>query len=183
MKSRKTLSIALASVLVFAVPLQGQIKQSSASGFMIQIERELEGNAQQAYEKLVQDFSIWYDANHSYSGKAENLSIDLDKRCMLEQLPEGGFVSHMELVFHQPGKMLRLTGGLGPLQEMGVSGALTFGFKDTEKGAIVTMTYYVSGADFLQLDKIAKPVNQVLGIQLDRFQKHCAGQLNSPKAD
>ena len=152
---------------------QGQVTQSSQTGFQIRIERELECNAQVAYQKLVNEFNQWYDASHSYSQKAENLSLDLDKHCMLETLPDGGFVRHMEIVFHQPGKLMRMTGGLGPLQGMGVSGAMTYAFTPEGDKSKVTMTYTVSGADFLQLDKIAIPVNQVLGLQLDRFQKHC----------
>ena len=45
---------------------------------------------------------------------------------MYEKLPDGGFVRHLQIVYYQPGKSLRLTGGLGPLQELGVHGSLVF---------------------------------------------------------
>lgn len=158
-----------------------QVVESSANGFLIQTSHELELNAERAYSAFVDGFSDWYDASHSYSGKAENLSLDLEKHCMLERLSDGGFVRHMEIVFHQPGKLLRMTGGLGPLQGMGVSGAMTFTFSESAGKSKIEMAYSVSGADHLKLDKIAAPVNQVLNIQLGRFQKYCE-QLNSEES-
>ena len=106
--------------------LHAQIKESSTNVFLIQSSRMVDLTADKAYAAFVNDFSKWYDASHSYSGKPENLSLDLKRHCMLEKLDDGGFVRHMEIVFHQPGKMFRMTGGLGPLQGMGVSGAMTF---------------------------------------------------------
>ncbi|MEM7456559.1 MAG: ATPase [Planctomycetota bacterium] len=146
---------------------------SSSDGFQIQITRQLDVDAGTAYSKLVEEFSMWYDASHSYSGEAANLSLDLEEKCMLERLPDGGYVRHMEIVFHQPGKVFRMTGGLGPLQGMGVTGALTYEFVEGDEGTEVKMTYNVSGASSLQLDAIAVPVNQVLGLQMDRFANHC----------
>ena len=221
-----TRSLWITRFFVFAVVvwapsiLTAQIVRSSPSGFQIKIERKVPLDTVSAYQKFVSGFNQWYDANHSYSGKAENLSLDLKKACMLEKLPDGGFVRHMEIVVHQPGKTLRMTGGLGPLQSMGVSGALTLTFEAVSNDVVsketpeqqpleplapppshsvdgltnlgskkfiptdpkgiqppafqtmVTMQYIVTGADFLQLDKIAVPVNKVLGVQMDRFQRY-----------
>lgn len=157
---------------------EAQVVESSANGFLIQSSHELELGSQEAYAAFVDGFSNWYDASHSYSGQAENLSLDLEKHCMLERLADGGFVRHMEIVFHQPGSVLRMTGGLGPLQGMGVSGAMTFTFSETAEASKVEMAYSVSGADHLKLDKIAGPVDQVLKIQLDRFQTYCRSLKN-----
>ena len=99
----------------------GQVTKSSASGFVIEIQQKVNVDSKTAYSKFVTDFSKWYDASHSYSQNANNLSLNLAKQCMYEKLDDGGFVRHMEIVFHQPAKMLRLTGGLGPLPGMGVA--------------------------------------------------------------
>jgi len=153
--------------------VSAEVKVASKTGFQTVATCTVDLAAAQAYQKLIADFSTWYDASHSYSGQPENLSQDLEKACMLETLPDGGYVRHMEIVYHQPGKMLRMTGGLGPLQGMGVSGALSFAFAETDGKTNVTLTYNVSGADFLQLDKIAAPVDGVLASQLKRFEAHC----------
>lgn len=164
----------------FGFLLDAQVTESSADGFVIKTSHDLELGSKEAYAAFVDGFSEWYDASHSYSGKAENLSLDLEKNCMLETLPDDGFVRHMEIVFHQPGQVLRMTGGLGPLQGMGVSGAMTFTFSETGGQSKVTMEYYVSGAKHLKLDQIADPVNQVLNGQLTRFQTYC-GNLKNEK--
>ncbi len=160
-------------ISLIATVANAQVQESGADGFHIEIKRELEVDAETAYDALVNDFSKWYDASHSYSGKAENISIDLNSHCMLETLPDGGFVRHMEMVFHQPGKVFRMAGGLGPLQGLGVSGAMTFAFVEVKGNAKLTMTYHVSGAEHLQLDALSGPVNRVLNGQLDRFQSYC----------
>ena len=165
------------TLMLVGVPLQAeaQIVQASSTGFQLEIKKDLPLTPKLAYQKFVKDFNQWYDASHSYSGQAENLSLDLERACMREKLPNGGYVRHMEIVYHQPGKMFRMTGGMGPLQGLGVSGAMTYTFEPTgEQGTTVKMTYIVSGADFLKLDKLAVPVNSVLTDQLNRFQKHCS---------
>ena len=171
----KTLATALVLSCV-SVQLPAQVKESSSNGFLIQSSRQVECSAEDAYRFFVEDFANWYDASHSYTSKAENLTLDLDRHCMLERLPNDGFVRHMEIVFHQHGKILRMTGGLGPLQGMGVAGAMTFSFAEQEGKTKISMMYSVSGGDHLKLEKIAEPVNQVLGVQLDRFRDYCSGQ-------
>lgn len=153
--------------------VSAEVKVASPTGFQTVATCTVDLAADEAYQKLIADFSTWYDASHSYSGRPENLSLDLERSCMLEKLPDGGYVRHMEIVYHQPGKMLRMTGGLGPLQGMGVAGALSFAFAEADGQTTVTLTYNVSGADFLQLDKIAAPVDGVLAAQLKRFGAHC----------
>ena len=165
----------VAFLLLTPTTAWADVTESSKTGFRLASAVDVELDSIEAYEVFVEDFSKWYDVGHSYTGKAENLTLDFEKSCMFEKLPDGGFVRHMEIVFHQPGKMLRLTGGLGPLQEMGVAGALTFAFEQ-ESGARKTkvrMTYVVSGADFLALEQLAAPVNAVLADQLRRFRQHC----------
>lgn len=149
------------------------VTQSYEDGFVITIVRTTTLSPDKAYSRFVDDFASWYDASHSYTEDAKNLSLDLEKQCMLEKLPDGGFVRHMEIAIHQPGVMLRLTGGLGPLQRRGVSGALTVNFRKVDEKTEVAMSYYVCGAKFLQLPMIAEPVDQVLTGQMDRFKTFC----------
>ena len=84
----------------------------------------------------------------------------------------------MEIVFYQPGKTLRLAGGLGPLQGMGVSGALTFQFELKNGQTEITLTYNVSGRSALALDKIAPVVDSVLAAQLERLATYCDEQAD-----
>ena len=72
------------------------------------------------YNSIVDDVGLWWDSSHTFSGNAENLSID-DKAggCFCENLENGGSVRHLEVVFVDPGKTLRMIGGLGPLSSDG----------------------------------------------------------------
>ena len=153
-----------------------EISAKAADGFVAMGKESVGLPPGEAYKVFVEQFSEWYDVEHTYTGKKQNLALDLKRACLLERLPQDGFVRHMEVVFHQPGKVLRLSGGLGPLQAMGVSGMLTFEFKPTEKGCMVSFTYFVSGAKHLKLDQVAGPVDQVLNSQIARFSAYCKRQ-------
>lgn len=177
-------AIGILPLIMILIPqtLHAEVKQSGPDGFSVVLERETELGADEAYRMMVEDFSTWYDASHSYSGKAENLSLDLERHCFFEKLPDGGFVRHMEILFHQPGNKLIMSGGLGPLMPMGVSGALTFDFVGSESGTKIRLTYNVTGASHQQLDRIATPVNGVLAIQLDRLKQHLDSKIPASAA-
>ena len=78
----------------------------------------------------------------------------------------------MTVAYVNPGKAVRLTGGLGPLQQMGVSGTLSFqfvGISDTE--TMIVQEYRVSGYYSEGLDTLAAVVDQVQTAQLLSLQK------------
>lgn len=126
----------------------------------------LDANA--AYERLVR-IEAWWDGEHTYSGQAANLKLAATPGgCWCEQLADGGFVEHMRVIYAQPGKVLRLDGGLGPLQGVGARGVLTYTLKPEGTGTKVTMTYVVIGAAG-SLDKLAAPVDGVMGQAMQRY--------------
>ncbi len=163
----------VAWILMPQTAVLAEVKSKAPDGFQIRIDRKSAESPQETMKVLVHRFNEWWDASHSYSGDPKNLSMDLQQRCMLEQLPDGGFVRHMEIVFYQPGKLLRLSGGLGPLQGMGVQGALTFSLESNGQGTQIRLTYNVAGAELMQLDQVAAAVDQVLTEQMDRLQETC----------
>jgi hypothetical protein len=119
----------------------------------------------------------WWSKEHTFSGDPENLSIDVRPGgCWCERLRSGGFVRHMELVYAAPGRTLVFAGALGPLQAMGVSGAMTVRFEPEGKGAKVTMLYNVSGYAPKGWREMAPSVDAVLGEQMARYAKRAAGQ-------
>lgn len=164
-----------------ALPLNAlaEVQQSGAGGFVIKSSATTALAPEAVYDTLTQAISRWWDANHTYSGDAANLAIDLKKGWFLERMPDGGFVRHMEVVVHRPARQLRMAGGLGPLQGMGVHGALTFELSQRDGSTVIDLTYSVSGFDGLNLDKIAPAVDRVLSEQLDRLSTHCTQQANS----
>jgi hypothetical protein len=75
---------------------------------------------------------------------------------------------------HEGVRTLRLSGGLGPLQELGAVGILTFTVAPVASGAKVTMTYRVTGDDGLGLDQMAPLVDMVLMEQFGRLNRYSA---------
>ncbi len=163
--------LVMSAVVFCQAPVDAEVLGSAANGFQIAIKIEISGSRQQVYDGFVENVGQWWDAGHTYSGDSNNLYIEAEEKGWFgEHLPDGGFVQHLRVVFVQPGEAIRLTGGLGPLQEMGVDGALTIRLKQTaENQTELTLIYSVSGFDPNGLDRIASPVDQVLSGQMLRL--------------
>ena len=115
----------------------------------------------------------WWDSAHTWSGAARNLSLEARAGgCFCEKLANGGSVQHARVVFAQPGQLLRLDGALGPLQEMPVTGLLTYSLAPDGPGTRITMTYAVAGALTLDSAKLAPLVDQVMTSQLERLRNY-----------
>ena len=152
--------------------LVAEVKDSSAVGFTIQDTLMISAAPLEVYHALVADIGAWWDPMHTFSGDANNLSLD-DRAggCFCEKLKNGGSVRHLEVVFADPGKTLRMIGGLGPLQAMAVSGSMTWSFSKTDDGSMVTLTYSVGGYRFDGLQKMATLVDKVMVEQLKRLKE------------
>lgn len=118
--------------------------------------------------------SRWWDPEHTWSGSARNLSLQMQAGgCFCETLPGGGSIQHGRVIYAQPGVLLRLDAPLGPLQEMPVTGVLTFKLAPAAGGGTqVTMTYRVAGSFTMESAKLAPLVDQVMRIQLERLKAH-----------
>lgn len=118
----------------------------------------------------------WWSGAHSFSGDAENFVLDARAGgCFCEMLPanadrsEPGSVKHLEVLFVDPGKAIRLAGALGPLQSEPVRGVLTITLKPVENGTRILFEYAVGGPSRFEQDAIAPAVDGVIGEQLARL--------------
>jgi hypothetical protein len=94
-----------------------------------------------AYAALLQP-ARWWSSEHTFSGSAAKLTLDARAGgCWCETLTDGGSVEHMRVVYVAPGRVLRLRGALGPLQGLGVEGAMTLSVKAGASGADITLSY------------------------------------------
>ncbi len=163
----------LVSLLIICPTANAEIIGSAPVGFQIEITAETAASPSVVYQAIIKDIDKWWDPAHSYSGKAENLYFDSGADgCFGERLPDGGFVRHLELVHLETDRTVRLTGGLGPLQEMGVDGALTIHLEPTDAGTEIRLNYNVSGYALAGLDLIAPAVDRVLDEQLSGLQTY-----------
>jgi hypothetical protein len=159
---------AAALVMLSATSAEAKVLAKGPTGFLVEYTVELKADAKTATDAFV-DIGAWWGASHTYSGDSKNLAIGLKPGgCWCETLPDGRFVQHMAVVNTAPG-MLVFSGGLGPLQFMGVSGSLHVTFKETAGKTKVTMRYDVGGRDDKNFEGISKGVDAVLAEQFARY--------------
>ena len=92
--------------------------------------------------------------------------------CWCEKLPKGGGVEHGRVVNVAPGSLLRLHAALGPLQELAVTGSLTWEIMPGASGSTLTMTYVVGGYTQGGLAALADPVDKVMMQQVQALKTH-----------
>lgn len=166
---------------VVGPPAGAEVIESAASGFSVKSVARIAASPDRVYAALVQDVGRWWDPAHTYSGDSRNLSIDPKPGgCFCERLGEQGGVQHLTVVFVAPRQRLRLAGGLGPLQETGVAGSLTWDFAVRDDATEVTVTYVVGGYRPGGLQALASPVDSVLNGQLQRLKNFVEGRTPPP---
>ena len=159
---------ALVVLFLLAVPAFSEVKDSSAGGFTVGTTLQVKGAPDEVFRKLL-NVSRWWSGKHTYSGDARNLALDARPGgCWCEKLPNGG-VMHMQVLTVMPGQLLVLSGGLGPLQQMGASGAMTFKLAKSERGTTIEFLYVVSGYTPKGLAALAPIVDSVLMEAMSRL--------------
>jgi len=170
--SLRIMTIAGISVL-FAAGASAEVQHSSPDGFVVKHVVIIEAPVNQVFATLHRDVGAWWHPDHTFSGDSKRLSIDLKAGgCLCEELPDGGGVQHLEVVYVEPNHRIRFTGGLGPLQEMAVSGSMTWEVVKSESGSEFTWTYTVGGYYHAGIENLAGPVDSVLGDQLMRMKNY-----------
>jgi hypothetical protein len=163
--------IAIAASALLAGAAHAEVTDRSAAGFEVTEKATIAAPAAQVYAALLTP-GAWWASQHSWSGSAKNLSIDLAAGCFCETLPKG-FVRHMTVVFADGANTLRLFGGLGPMQFTGASGHMAFVLKPAGDRTELTLTYDVGGyAKGGLAEKWAAPVDGVLGEAVGRLKAY-----------
>lgn len=143
------------------------VKDSAKDGFTIENEQVVPVDAATAWQALVEDVDHWWPKDHSWWGAASTLSIQARAGGCFCEVAGAQQAQHMTVTFVDPGKTLRMTGGLGPLQGMGVSGALEFRLAAAEGGGTrITLYYRAGGYAPDDLGQLAAVVDKVQGLQL-----------------
>lgn len=164
---RSIRAVAMVAALGACGIAQATVKDSSASGFTVENVEVVPVDADTAWKALVHDVDRWWPKDHSWWGQASKLSIDARAGGCFCEMAGAQQAQHMAVSFVDPGKTLRLLGGLGPLQGMGVHGALEFRLApDDGGGTRITMSYRAGGYSPDDLGKFAPVVDKVQAQQL-----------------
>lgn len=149
----------------------GRAAEIASNGFLVRHELIIGAPAAKVYEALIDQVGAWWSEQHTYSGDSRNLSIDpRPGGCFCERLANGG-VEHMRVVHLRQNQMVRMVGGLGPLQGSGVSGSMTWRLSPVEHGTRLELTYSVGGFMNGGFEGIAPAVERVLGEQAARLKR------------
>ena len=154
---------ALAITCCIVTAADADVLDAAPGGFTISHKTEISASRTDVYNAAVDNIGDWWSDDHTLSGNAGNMYIAARTQgCFCERLGSAGGVVHLIVTFVNPGVILRLTGGLGPLGLLGVSGNMTWEFEDSEDGTMMTLNYAVGGYYAGGLDSIAEAVNGVL---------------------
>jgi uncharacterized protein YndB with AHSA1/START domain len=161
-KKASRLALALAAMLLVPQVPAAEVVDSSATGFTLKSTVPIAASPDRVYAALL-DVGRWWGREHTYSGDSRNLTLDARiGGCFCETLPGGGGVEHGRVVNIAPGRLLRLSAALGPLQELAVTGSWTWEIAMNGAGSTVTMTYAVGGYAPGGVHALASVVDQVL---------------------
>ncbi|MEM9207846.1 MAG: ATPase [Pseudomonadota bacterium] len=153
-----------------AATVRAEVLDAAPGGFSTQSVLETPRSRIEVFDAFVNNIGAWWNPDHTVSGTAEALYLEpRPMGCFCESLGSGAGLVHMTVTFVNPGVLLRLSGGLGPLGLLGTSGNMTIEFEDVDVGTRVTLRYVVGGYAPDGLASLAGPVDSVLGDQLRRF--------------
>lgn len=163
---------------VVAVPARAEVVATSEIGFVSRNVADVTATPYEAWTALVSP-AKWWNKSHSWSGDAAGFYMDAQAGgcfCELLPVPDGapegtrrGSVEHMRVIFADPGRVMRLSGALGPLQGDAVVGTLTVTFKPVEGGTRITWEYAVGGFMRMRTDQIGPGADAMLADQLSRL--------------
>jgi hypothetical protein len=161
------------SLLLIATPASAEVVSASSNGFEVRETVNLVVPANVAFA----DMPAWWDPEHTYSGKSQNLSLNLEPGgCLCERFPDGGGIEHMRVTYLDPGKRVVLTGALGPLLYEATAGVMDVQVKSTAGGSQLTLDYRAAGFAKGGGDKLATVVDQVLAEQMKRLRTYATSR-------
>jgi len=144
----------------------GEVLFLAETGFIVENKTVVTASREDTWRVFTQDVDRWWPADHTWWGEASKLSIDAKAGGCFCENHENKSAEHMRVSFVEPTRVLRMLGGLGPLQGLGMYGALEWTFKNGGQGTEVTMSYKVNGINPEGFEVLASIVDRVQALQL-----------------
>jgi uncharacterized protein YndB with AHSA1/START domain len=165
------ITVALAFTL-FQQTATADVVDSGPGGLTVKITTNIHAAPADVYQRLVHNIGDWWSPAHTFSGDSHNLKIEeRPQGCFCETL-KNGMVRHMEVIYYEPGKVLRLSGGMGPLQAMAVTVVATFSLTPESDGTKLELVYTVGGYSPQGLAGLAPILDRVMTEQVGRLKTY-----------
>ncbi|MGV3578808.1 hypothetical protein [Brevundimonas sp.] len=153
--------VATLAIVCAATSVSAEVVSKSDDAFVLNFEQRVEASPDVILSTIARP-AAWWSSDHTYSGSAENITLDLRPGgCWCEGLPGGG-VKHGEVLLVWPEqRQIRFEAPFGPLQAMGADAILTMSWADAEGGSsrLFKWTLVVRGAE---VGAMADPVHGVM---------------------
>lgn len=148
-------------------PVSADVLYTEDRAFAVENRVQIQQPADLVWQTLVQQVDEWWPKDHSWWGGAFSIEPTAGG-CFCERQGEQS-AQHMMISLVDPGVLLRMTGGLGPLQGLGLSGTLDWQLTPVEGNSeitLVTLTYRINGYMPGGFAALAPVVDQVQALQL-----------------
>lgn len=147
-------------------PATAEVKSASPAGFLIENVEVAPVETATAWSALVNDVDRWWPKDHAWWGEESTLSIEPRAGGCFCEIAGERQARHLTVTVADPPTLLRLTGGLGPLQGMGLHGALEWRLEPVEEGTRISMRYQAGGYSPDDLSRLAPIVDRVQAAML-----------------
>ncbi|AOG00189.1 polyketide cyclase / dehydrase and lipid transport family protein [Blastomonas sp. RAC04] len=178
----RTALAVLALATLAAAPAHAEVTAQSDNGFAVKHSVTVAVDPDAAFAML-RTPAKWWDKDHTWTGSADNLYMDAQAGgCFCELIPNEattesgapqrtlrGSVQHMQILYVDPGKLLRLSGALGPLQGEAMAGTMTVSLAPIKGGTRLTFEYVAGGFMRMPQGEMAPAVDGVIGAQASRL--------------
>lgn len=182
----------LVTLTALPTSLAAKVTDSSDAGFAVAHTAQVAATPDDVWTMLRAP-EKWWSSDHSWSGDAKNFWMDMQAGgCFCETLPGKGepadksgrgSVQHARIILAKPGRTLRMSGALGPLQGEAMTGTMTISIAPTTSGgSAIRFDYVVGGYMRLPQKEISVAVDTVIGEQLTGLAKALGGALPVAKA-
>jgi len=178
--NRACIALVSMSTAMLALPVRAEVKDASASGFTIENSVVVPLDASTAWQALVGNVDSWWPKDHTWWGRASRLTIDPRAGGCFCEVAGDRQAQHMQVVLADPPGLLRMIGGLGPLQGIGLSGVLEWRMTAVDGGTRITLRYRAGGYAPDDLSKLAAAVDGVQALQLGGLAKYLRDHLPQP---
>lgn len=132
-------------IFFFSGAVFADVTSKGDTGFNLVITAEVSASPMEAYNQFLR-VDEWWVESHSYFGDRQNFSIEASAGGCFCERSENREVLHMLVTFINPGEEIKMTGGLGPLQMLGIHGGMSWRFEPLDDGGTrIVQTYNVTG--------------------------------------
>lgn len=165
-----------------SLPAHAEVRATGETGFNSYHVAEVDAPPAVVWKRLMTP-KDWWNKDHSWTGSTDGFYIEPKVGgCFCEAIQEKnaagkvvtvGGVEHMRVIYYHPEHVLRMQGGLGPLQSEAVFAVLTVAMAATNdgKGTKISFSYNVGGYMRQGVPGMAKAVDGVIGEQFQNLIK------------